>query len=149
MLLEAARSHIRSLQESPKPSNCGQATGPSLGWWLILKPPRYVRRGEDTHVLHLWRPGLTPGLGVVRGCNCGSIRKARPPEAGSITWKCGGSSGHEEQTQQLCCLQKALGWSSEDLELQLSFATHWLCAPGKRFVSLGCGFLLLREEQYS
>lgn len=84
MLLEAARSHTRSLQESPKPSDCGQATGPSLGWWLILKPPRYVRRGGDTHGLHLWCPGLTPGLWGMEGCNCVLIRKARPPEQGRL-----------------------------------------------------------------
>lgn len=31
---------------------------------LSSRPTRYVKRGGDTHVLHLWHPGIGVGVGV-------------------------------------------------------------------------------------
>lgn len=81
----------------------------------------------------------------MKRCNWEQIRKQGSWKQGRL---CGNVVDQENTNNRPSSLglPKVLRWSSEDLEPQLSFITHWLCAPGKWFVSLGCGFFLLREE---
>lgn len=147
MLLEAASSDRK---QSPSGSHQNQAVvarPQDLVWagGLFSIPTKYVRRGEETHVLHVWHPGLALGLGVWENFAGTWLGGQRPLEAGQIKWKCGGWSGNE-QTQQVCVSKgprMVLSRPGISTQLCLWFV---VCPWDKWFIYLGCSFFLLKGE---